>query len=165
MKIIVFTEGTILMHKNAQGLKRDEISKQVREQEPSTRLFSSYIPIGYAVDKLRTWNTQDIEIIYLTSRTKPHEIEQIRNVLRRYDFPEGQLLFRRLGEQYKDIAERVIPDVLVEDDCESIGGIGKMTITHVNPELRKKILSVSVPEFGGIDHLPDRIETLLEYAQ
>ena len=100
----------------------------------------------------------------MTSRTRPHEIEQIRNVLRRYDFPEGQLLFRRLGEQYKYIAERVFPDVLVEDDCESIGGIGEMTITHVNPELRKKIVSVSVPEFSGIDHLPDQIETLLEYA-
>ena len=33
-----------------------------------------------------------------------------------------------------------------------------------DPELRKKILSVSVPEFGGIDHLPDQIKTLLEYA-
>jgi len=32
-----------------------------------------------------------------------------------------------------------------------------MTITHVKPEIKKKIKSISVKEFGGIDYLPDEI--------
>ena len=53
-----------------------------------------------------------------------------------------------------------ITDVLIEDDCESIGGQAEMTITYVSPEKKKQIKSIPVPEFGGIDHLPDDIDKL-----
>jgi hypothetical protein len=42
--------------------------------------------------------------------------------------------------------------VLVEDE---------MTITNVRPEIKRKIKSVPVKEFGGIDHLPDQLSALL----
>ena len=56
-----------------------------------------------------------------------------------------------------------MPDVLIEDDCESIGGKDEMTITHVKPDLKKKIKSIVVKEFSGLDHLPDKISALLKY--
>ena len=63
--------------------------------------------------------------------------------------------FRREGETYGAVAERVMPDVIVEDDCESIGGEAEMTWPQIAPERRARIRSVVVKEFGGIDHLPD----------
>ena len=157
MKILIFTEGTIIMHKNARGHTREEIVRQIEENEKSTYEYKSYIPIGSAAKKLQIWKKQDAEILYLTSRKKLGEIEDIRKVLKKNDFPEGELLFRQNNKEYKDIAERIIPDVLIEDDCESVGGINEMTITHVKPETKVKIKSIPIKEFGGIDHLPDEI--------
>jgi predicted secreted acid phosphatase len=109
---------------------------------------------------LQNWKNDGAEILYLTSRKKSEEIQQIQNVLKKFKFPDGQLLFRQKDEEYKDVAERIVPDALVEDDCESIGGIDEMTITHVKPEIKKKIKSIPIKEFGGIDHLPDKISAL-----
>lgn len=70
------------------------------------------------------------------------------------------LYFRYPGEDYKDVAEKLMPDIIVEDDCESIGGEIEMTYPHIRADLKKKIKSVVVKEFGGIDYLPDKIELL-----
>lgn len=70
------------------------------------------------------------------------------------------LLFRREGEAYQDVAERVLPDILVEDDCESIGGEIEITYSHIRTEFQARIKSVVVPEAGGIDHLPDGLAAL-----
>ena len=56
-----------------------------------------------------------------------------------------------------------MPDFLIEDDCESIGGEKEMTITFIKPEIKEKIKSVVVKEFGGIDYLPDNLDELLKY--
>ena len=69
-------------------------------------------------------------------------------------------MFRQGKQTYKDIAEAVLPDVLVEDDCESIGGAEQMTTTNVDAAIKRRIKSIVVPEYGGIDHLPDKIESL-----
>jgi hypothetical protein len=161
VKILVFTEGTIIMHSGGEKHTSEEISQQVQKKEKTLFDWGSYIPIGQAVEKLRKWSSQGAEIFYLTSRTKPTEIKSIQQVLKKHSFPAGDLLFRKNNQQYKDIAEEVAPDILVEDDCESIGGADEMTITHVRPELRAKIRSVPVKEFGGIDHLSDNITKLL----
>jgi hypothetical protein len=159
MKILVFTEGTILMHKNAEGLKRKKIIKQVKEKEISVKDYANYIPIKGSIEKLSLWKNQGAEIIYLTSRKSKKEINQIRDILKKYNFPKGTLFFRKEGEEYKDVAERVSPDVLIEDDCESIGGI-KMTITYIKSQIKKKIKSVSVKEFAGINNLPNNFKDL-----
>src|SRR3989339_1295520 len=154
MKILIFTEGTIIQHKNAAGLTRDEIIKQVKDNEESVQDFSSYIPIGNATQKINTWKNQGVKICYLTSRKKSDEVETIKFVLQKYNFPKGELYFRKESEEYKDVALQIMPDILIEDDCESIGGENEMTITHLNPETRQKIKSIPIKEFGGIDHLP-----------
>jgi len=151
------------MSKNSRGKTREEILRQIRDKKDhSLYEWKTHIPIGNAVRKLQTWKNQGVEILYLTSRTKSTEIEDIKKVLKKHKFPEGQLLFRREGEEYKDVAERVMPDIIIEDDCESIGGKDEMTYTHIKPELKKRIKSIVVEEFWGIDHLPDNISTPID---
>ena len=53
-----------------------------------------------------------------------------------------------------------MPDVLVEDDCASIGGAEQMTITNIDTTIKKRMKSIVVREFSGIDWLPDKIELL-----
>ena len=97
----------------------------------------------------------------MTSRRIKNEVEVIRKILKKYNFPDNQnLLFRKQGEQYIDVAERLLPDVIVEDDCESIGGEVEMTYPHINKDLKRKIKSVVVKEFGGIDYLSDKLESI-----
>lgn len=38
-----------------------------------------------------------------------------------------------------------------------------MVITFVKPEIKRKIKSIIVKEFGGIDHLSDKLNDLLNY--
>lgn len=160
---MVFTEGTVLMHSSLENLTREQrvIKTKERIRPLPDDFFKQEIPNGNAVKKLHAWKNQSTEIFYLTSRTTPEQVSDIQNVLKRYNFPDSQnLLHRMKGEEYKDVAERVMPDVLVEDDCESIGGEVEMTYPHISPEKKERIILVSVPEFGGIDHLPDSIKQL-----
>lgn len=181
MKIMVFTEGTVLMFASGKILSREERVKlsqaagvqqeesnlsfesasQIKVEPGSVYDFSRYLPTGQAVEKLNKWKQQGAEIYYLTSRRIKAEIENIRNILKKYDFPDWQNLFYRLqGEEYKDVAERVMPDILIEDDCESIGGEAEMTYPHIREDLKPKIKSIVVKEFQGIDHLPDSLTAL-----
>mgnify|MGYP001604003203 CR=1 FL=1 len=159
MKILIFTEGTILMHKNAVGHDHSTIVKQVIEQELSVKNYAEYVPVGNAIEKIQKWKEQGGEIVYLTSRRTDNEINDIRIVLRKYNFPAGVLEFRKDNEEYKDVAERGMPDILIEDDCESIGGEKEMTYPYVVTEKKEKIKSVVIKEFEGIDHLPDDISS------
>jgi hypothetical protein len=168
MRILVFTEGTLFISADVVHLSREARIQAVHEElarqaagEPID--FSAEVPAGNAVEKLQTWQRQGAEIMYLTSRTRSNEIEDIRSVLRRFGFPEGELFSRQENEAYKDVAERVLPDVIVEDDCESIGGEVEMTYPHIRPDIKARIKSIVVPEAGGIDHLPDDIAILRDY--
>lgn len=163
MKILVFTEGTLLIHKAWVGLSREEMVSRATAasgaQGPQD--WDAQVPVGRAEEKLRAWKTQGADIVYLTSRRNPNEVKAIGEVLHRHNFPAGALYFRGEGERYSDVAERIMPDVLVEDDCESIGGEAEMTFPHIRPDLRERIRSIVVPEFGGIDRLPTSLEELM----
>jgi len=160
MKIMVFLHGTAIMHKNAFGRTREERVQQVLDGDESLYDFSSYIPVGDVVQKLQTWRRQEAEIVYLSSHRTVEEVEKDKMVLREYDFPEGQIFFRHSGERYNDVVESVLPDILIEDDCESIGGQKEMTYPHIKPEIQAGIISIVVKEFGGIDHLPGDVSAL-----
>lgn len=166
MKILVFTEGTVLMHVLAKGVSREERVKQskvaaiqriipFKATTGSVYDLENYIPVGNAVEKLKSWKQQGAEIFYLTSRKIKSEIETIKKILSKNNFPDWQNLnFRKQGENYKDVAERLLPDILIEDDCESIGGVKEMVYPHIKKELKIKIKSVVIKEFEGIDNLP-----------
>jgi hypothetical protein len=165
LNILIFTEGTIIMHPGGIGHNPEEIIGQVKGNEQSIHDWVSYVQIGNAVVKLEMWAAEGAEIIYVTSRTEPSEIKNVGEVLKKHSFPDGRLLYRQGNQQYKDIAEQVAPDILIEDDCRSIGGRDEMMITHVKLEIRRKIKSIPVKEFGGIDHLPDTINELYLYSK
>ena len=152
-KILVFTEGTILYHSNAIGKTRKEIIRQVKDKDKSVHKYSSYIPIEHAVVRLKMLSYQGSKIMYLTSRFKTKEIEEIKKVLNYWDFPKGELFFRKNNEDYKNVVEKIKPDVLIEDDCESIGGKKEMTYPHISNVLKKSIKSIVVKEFTGIDKI------------
>lgn len=185
MKILIFTEGTILMQGSARGKTREEIVAQSREfgiqmeekvlsyedkanygKDPGAiHDYLSYIPVGNAVEKIKAWKSQGTEIGYLSSRRLKDEIEAIKSVLEKWKFPDSQnFFFRQQGEDYKDVAERILPDILIEDDCESIGGEQEMTYTHLKPEVKSKVHLIPIKEFSGIDHLPDNLDELKTYV-
>lgn len=171
MKILVFLQGTLIMHKGAAGKTREEIIEQVKAQGESVRDFGSYIPIGNAVEKLNKWTKQNTEIFYLSALTEGKKargdeivgkdgLKVDQEILDKYGFPKGEIYHRQDRESYAQIAERIKPDVLIEDDCESIGGEIEMTYPRIKPELKNKIRSVVIKEFSGIDNLPDDIYKL-----
>lgn len=150
------------MHKSAEGLAREETVKQVTEGDEYLHDYASYIPIGSAVGKLQKWKRQGATICYLSSHKNARDVAEDKFVLKKYAFPAGRIFYRRNREEYKDVVERILPlpDVIVEDDCESIGGEVEMVYPNLKPELKNKIKSIVVKEFGGVDHLPDEISEL-----
>lgn len=145
--MLIFTEGTVLKPAN----------------EDKTHDYVNYQPAGQAAAKVTAWSEQGAEISYLTSRIKFLEIKQIKDVLAKFNFPAADKVHARAGtESYLDIVARSRPDVLVEDDCQSIGEQDVVT-PKLNPEWG--IHGIVVPEFGGIDHLPDNLEELKEYGK
>ena len=150
------------MHKSAEGKSREERVHQVKSKDSSVLDYASYIPVGNAVEKLKSWQEQGAEILYLSSHETAEDVEKDRLVLEKYDFPKGQIFYRQNGESYKSIAERIMPNVLIEDDCKSIGGEKEMTITFVKPEIKQKIKSIVVKEFSGVDTLPNEISSLMK---
>lgn len=163
-KILVFTEGTLLMHSTGRDVSREQRVRQSASDAPEVKDFATYIPVGFAVAKLKDWQRQGADIYYMTSRISPAEVDVIRGLLQKYGFPyfekEDHLLYRKGSEAYKDVATALMPTVLIEDDCESIGGQSEMTYPNMSPEIQSYIHSIVVKEFEGIDHLPDAIEEL-----
>ena len=142
MKILVFTEGTATRH-------------------PSQELFfdiPSFVPTEAAVHKITKWRQQGAEICYLTSQRAEEKVRAVEATLRRFSFPAGHLHFRREGESYVDAVRRVAPDLLIEDDCKSIGWDEVIT-PRLKPEGGVK--GIVVPEFEGLAHLPDNHHRLL----
>ena len=158
----MFTEGTLFTHQSWLGLARAETVRRVREGERPG--YAGTVPIGAAAQKLQVWKQAGAEIAYLTSRRAPAEIEMVKFILGQYGFPAGEVLYRLEGEEYADAAERARPDMIVEDDCESIGGEIEMTYPHMRARIKEKIKSIVVQEFGGVDHLPDSLSDLENYT-
>lgn len=62
IKVLVFTEGTILMHSSGVDVNREERVKQVTDKNPSVHDYKTYIPIGNAIQKLKAWVNNGVEI-------------------------------------------------------------------------------------------------------
>lgn len=154
---MVFLHGTTIMHKKGSSVLD----------------YANYVPIGNAVDKLKKWQSQGVEIIYLSALTEDKKtrgdevvgksgLRIDKQILDKYGFPKEKIYHRQKGESYADIAKKIMPDILIEDDCESIGGEKEMTYTAIKLELKSKIKQIVVEEFEGIDHLPNSIYYLIK---
>ncbi|MGA2828710.1 MAG: hypothetical protein ABSF03_21620 [Streptosporangiaceae bacterium] len=163
-RLVVFLHGTVLMHSGALGRTRAERVAQVQARDPTVRDYAAYVPVGDAVAKLRRWQDAGARISYLSSHRDADDVAKDVVVLRTYAFPPGRVLAREAGESYGDVAGREMPDVLIEDDCESIGA-GQITYPQIRQDRRDRIKSIIIPEFGGIDYLPDDPEALLSFGR
>lgn len=150
------------MHKAGIGKTPEERIKQVKEGEPSVSQHESYVPVGKANEKIKSWQDQGAKIVYLSSHRDEEDVRKDIQVLKNYNFPDAPVLYRQGKETYADVAERVMPNILIEDDCESIGGKAEMTYPHIELKKRRLIKSVVVKEFSGIDNLPDNLKELSE---
>ncbi|MBO0814959.1 MAG: hypothetical protein J2P30_07395 [Actinobacteria bacterium] len=162
MRLLVFLHGTVLMHSGAIGVTRAERVAQVRAGDPTVGDYAAYVPVGDAVAKLCQWQDAGARIGYLSSQCDPYDVALDAFVLRAHGFPAGRVLARQPGESYGDLAAHEAPDVLIEDDRESIGA-DQVTYPQIPKDLRTRIKSIVVPEFGGIDHLPGNPQALLTY--
>ena len=144
LTIMIFAEGTMLKPKSWLSLYNHK----------------SYVPIGNAVNIINSWWQQGANIIYCTSRKKKRALD-IANILREYGFCGRCLVSRGDKERYAEIAEELRPDILIEDDCKSIGGTWQTCIHRVKAEIKQQIKSIVVSEFKGIDHLPADISNLM----
>ncbi len=164
MRLMIFLHGTSIMHRGAVGLTREERVGQIRQgDDESIRDFASYVPIGRAVEKLKNWRAQGAEMLYLSSNRDPTDVAKDRQVLVEHDFPLGPVLFRERDETYASVIEKASPDILIEDDCESIGGEVEMAYPNMSPGAKERVRSIVVKEFGGIDHLPDDLNALRDW--
>jgi hypothetical protein len=163
VRLLVFLQGTTLMHAGGLGRTPEERVAQVRAgEDPTLHDYPGYVPIGEAAAKLERWREQGAQIDYLSSHRDPDDLAKDGGVLQTYAFPRGRLLSRAPGQTYGDVAARELPDLLVEDDCRSIGA-EQLAHAQLPPELRARVKSIVVPEFGGIDHLPDSLQALLDF--
>jgi hypothetical protein len=162
MRIGVFLHGTAIMHAAAARVQRDERVQQVRHREPSLRDFASYVPTPGSVDKLVAWQRYGAPIVYLSSHRRQDDVRADESVLDRYGFPVGPVYGRREGEEYGSLVERLGLDVLVEDDCESIGGTAQTCAAQLSSAGRQSVRCIVLPEFSGLADLPDEPAELLD---
>ena len=165
MRIMIFLHGTTIMHAVARDCTRQERVAQVKQHDPSVADYAGYVRVGEAAAKLQRWHGQGAEITYLSSHRKPENVAMDALVLERHALPPGPVLSRDPGESYADVARRALPDVIIEDDCESIGGESEMTYPHLPPQERARIVGIVVREFEGIDHLPDKLADLASWTE
>ena len=85
------------MHKDAKGLARERIVKQVTEGDTSIYDYSLYIPVGNAVRKLQEWKAQGARICYLSSHRNARDVEQDKIPVRRILKPSKMGQFMILG--------------------------------------------------------------------
>lgn len=91
--------------------------------KPFLFLFTKhgYKPIGNAVEKVNTWYDEGNEI-YLCSYVRKARFRFIKSIIDFYGMKYTDILCRTKCEKYHEIVERLKPDILIEDDCKSIGG-------------------------------------------
>lgn len=144
-RIMIFLEGTVFYTK------------------PILFLFMirGYKPIGEAISIINGWKQQGAEIVVCTY-AKKRRIPFIQSILKHYKLDYDKLCYRKKGQTYADLVEEIRPDVLIEDDCASIGGEKQMCITNTKTEIKETIHSIVVNEFMGIDGLKRNLEELLE---
>jgi hypothetical protein len=120
MKIMVFLHGTAIMHKSGIGKKRDERVQQVKRKEKSVYDYAHYVPVGNAVEKLKSWQIQGATMLYLSSHKTLSNVKKDEKVLQTYNFPSGDVFYRKRHEAYHEVVERVIPDILIESYCQEL---------------------------------------------
>lgn len=170
MKVLVYLHGTVIMHKSGESKTPAERRTQVLDENDKTIAdFENYVPIDNANDVLTAWKAGGVEIVYMSPHKNEADLNKDRKVLERYNFPQGKIVHRAFFRGYRKIVKSELPDVIIEDDCESIGAMIKerykflpdpvvvllkqkeMIYPCLQKDVKRKIKSIVVEEFSGID--------------
>ena len=135
-KIMIFAEGTILKPKHNNFFSRINVN--------------GYVPISNAKEIIKKWQEQGYEIIYLTSQ-KGRKAMGMAQRLDELGFVGSMVGYRQPRQDYATLIKEEQPDILIEDDCKSIGGEAHMCITQLSDELKRSLKHIVVEEFKGID--------------
>ena len=136
-KIMIFVEGTILKP------KRDNIISRI--------CVNSYVPIDNAIETLKKWQEEGYEIIYLTSLCGRRAMRMAQH-LDELGFVGSMVGYRQPRQSYATLIKEEMPDILIEDDCLSVGGKENMCYNLLSEDIKKKIKHIVVKEFKGIDN-------------
>lgn len=136
-KIMIFVEGTILKPK----------SKCIFSKSNITR----YVAIGNAVEKIKRWQEQGFEIIYLTS-LKSRGAMKLARRLDELGFVGSMVGYRQKYQNYNTLFKEEQPDFFIEDDCKSIGK-ENMIFNELDENIKSSIKHIVVDEFSGIDEV------------
>jgi ribonucleotide monophosphatase NagD (HAD superfamily) len=137
-KIMIFVEGTILKPKYNNILSRISMT--------------TYIPINNAIETLKKWQEEGYEVIYLTS-LKGRRAMKMAQHLDELGFTGSMVGYRQKNQDYATLIKEELPDILIEDNCLSVGGEQNMCYNLLNDELKKEIKHIVVEEFKGIDDI------------
>ena len=103
MTILIFTEGTVLVHGSAKGKTREKVVQQSKEfgiqmEEKSLAFqntasyridpggiqdYQGYIPVHNAVEKIKKWKKQGATIFYLSSSYSLKEKSTFSSIIRK----------------------------------------------------------------------------------
>ena len=135
-KIMIFVEGTILKPKYNNILSRISMT--------------TYIPINNAIETLKKWQEEGYEVIYLTS-LKGRRAMKMAQHLDELGFTGSMVGYRQKNQDYATLIKEELPDILIEDNCLSVGGEQNMCYNLLSDEPKKEIKHIVVEEFKGID--------------
>jgi hypothetical protein len=133
-------------------------------KDPAVLDYASYVPTEGAVAKLTAWQRRGAEICFLSSHRTASAAAIDKSVLAAHGFPSGTLYYRAHGESYTDVVRRWSADILIEGDCESIGGRAHTASSELARSSGRAVRCVVVPASGGLTYLPDEPAELLREA-
>lgn len=138
-KIMIFAEGTIL--------------KPRHENNIFSRInVLGYVPIKNSIEKLKKWQEEGYEIIYITS-LKGRKAMKMAQRLDELGFIGSMVAYRQKNQDYATLIKEELPDILIEDNCKSIGGEKNMCYSILNKDIKNSINHIVVEEFEGIDNV------------
>jgi hypothetical protein len=172
VKVLVYLQGTIIMHKSGKDKIPQERRKQVLDKSDETIFdFENYIPINKANDILTKWKMKGIDIVYMSSHRNKKDLNKDIKVLEKYNFPKGEILYRDFFHRYNSLIKKELPDIIIEDDCASIGNWirerykfipetivnflkrREMIYPCLDYKIKQNIKSIVIEEFSGIENI------------
>lgn len=111
--------------------------------------MTSYVPIGGAVEKIRKWQEEGYEIIYLTSLGARGAMKMARHI-DELGFTGSMVGYRQLNQTYNTLFKEEMPDIFIEDNCKSIGE-NFMVSSSLDEKVKDNMKTIIVDEFKGID--------------
>jgi ribonucleotide monophosphatase NagD (HAD superfamily) len=137
-KIMIFVEGTILKPKH------NNIFSKMN--------MTGYVPINNSIETIKKWQEEGYEIIYLTS-LKSRKAMKMAQHLDELGYTGSMVEYRQKNQNYATLIKDELPDILIEDDCKSIGGMENTCYNLLDEKTKKYIKHIVVEEFGGIDNV------------